>query len=156
MTNTHIMRSNVNVAKPLRFTFTNTLHILQQNELKSWIEHLQQRVPVPDTSTTIALTSITTTSGQSNLTEDRIVAADGWLNRILQVAPMCPPIWAHWRHLANAAELLNLCFLRPTQVHNPNSKSIGSAAFAQLTAECHWVHWRHLANMTELMLPSAT
>jgi len=31
---------------------------------------------------------------------------------------------------------LNLCFLRPTRVHNPNGKSIGSAIFAQLTAKC--------------------
>ena len=31
---------------------------------------------------------------------------------------------------------LNLCFLRPSRVHNPNRKSIGSAIFAQLTAEC--------------------
>jgi len=30
---------------------------------------------------------------------------------------------------------LNLCFLRPTWVHNPNDKSISSAVFAQLTAE---------------------
>jgi len=25
-------------------------------------------------------------------------------NRIRQVAPMCPPMWAHWRHLANTIE----------------------------------------------------
>jgi len=30
---------------------------------------------------------------------------------------------------------LNLCFLRPTPVHNPNGKWIGSAVSAQLTAE---------------------
>jgi len=30
---------------------------------------------------------------------------------------------------------LNLCFLRPTRVHNLNGKSIGSADSAQLTAE---------------------
>jgi len=30
---------------------------------------------------------------------------------------------------------LNLCFLRPTRVNNPNGKSIGSAASAQLTSE---------------------
>jgi len=41
----------------------------------------------------------------------------------------------HWHYLANTIET-NLCFLRPTWVHNPNSKSIGSAIFAQLTAEC--------------------
>jgi len=30
---------------------------------------------------------------------------------------------------------LNLCFLRPTRVHNPNDKSISSAISAQLMAE---------------------
>jgi len=30
---------------------------------------------------------------------------------------------------------LNLCILRPTEVHNPSGKSIGSAVLAQLTAE---------------------
>jgi len=61
------------------------------------------------------------------LTKGRIAAADGRLNRIRQVAPMCH-IDATWRIR------LNLCFLRRTQVHNPNGKSIGSAIFAQLTA----------------------
>ena len=42
---------------------------------------------------------------------------------------MCPPMRAHWRIR------LNLCILRPTRVHNPNGKSIGSAVFARLTAE---------------------
>jgi len=50
---------------------------------------------------------------------------------------------------------LNLCFLWPTRVHNPNCKFIGSAVFTQLTAECHRVHLRHLANTIELVLPSA-
>ena len=45
---------------------------------------------------------------------------------------MCPPMYTHWRHLAN---MIELCFLRPTWVHNPNSKSIGSAISAQLTTE---------------------
>ena len=31
----------------------------------------------------------------------------------------------------------NTCFLGPIQVHNPNGNSIGSAIFAQLTAECN-------------------
>jgi len=56
----------------------------------------------------------------------------------------CALPWGHsgamWR------TRLNLCFLWPTQVHNPNSKSIGSAAFTQLMAGCHRAHWRHLAN----------
>ena len=30
------------------------------------------------------------TSGQSNLTKDRIAAADGRFSRIRQVAPVCP------------------------------------------------------------------
>jgi len=52
---------------------------------------------------------------------------------------------AHWRHLANTIKLvhisatwrirLNLCFLRPTRVHNQNGMSIGSAVFTHLTAE---------------------
>ena len=45
--------------------------------------------------------------------------------------------------------------LRPTRVHNPNGKSISSAIFAQLMAECRRVHWRHLANTIESVLPSA-
>jgi len=50
---------------------------------------------------------------------------------------------------------LNLFFLRPSRVHHPNGKSIGSAALTQLAAGCHQVHWRHLANTIELMLPLA-
>jgi len=46
------------------------------------------------------------TSGQSNLTQGRIAAADGRFSRTRQVAPMCPPMWAHWRHLANMTELV--------------------------------------------------
>jgi len=56
--------------------------------------------------------------------QDRIAAADGRLNRIRQVVPMCPPMWAHWRQLANTSE-----------VHNPNGRSIVSAVSAQLTAQ---------------------
>jgi len=41
---------------------------------------------------------------------------------------------AHWRHLVNMIELV----LRPTRVHNPSGKSIGSAVSAQLTAESPW------------------
>jgi len=29
-----------------------------------------------------------------------------------------------------------LCFIQPTRLHNPNGESMGSAIFAQLTAEC--------------------
>jgi len=49
----------------------------------------------------------------------------------------------------------NTCFLGHTRVHNPNDISIGSAVFAQLTAECRRAHWRHLVNTIELVLPSA-
>jgi len=31
---------------------------------------------------------------------------DGRFNHIRQVAPMCPPMMAHWRHLANTIELV--------------------------------------------------
>jgi len=58
---------------------------------------------------------------------------------------MCPPMWAHWRYLANVIELV----LPPT--HNPNGKSISSAVFAQLTAECLRVLRRHLANVIEIV-----
>jgi len=61
---------------------------------------------------------------------------------------MYPFVWTHWRHLANVIEL---CFLQPTRVHNPNDKLIGSAIFAQLTAECRRVHCRHLANTIEIV-----
>jgi len=37
-------------------------------------------------------------SDQSNLTQDRIATADGRFNRVRKVAPMCPPMWAYWRH----------------------------------------------------------
>jgi len=36
---------------------------------------------------------------------------------------MCPPVRAHWRHLANTIELM----LPSARVHNPIGKSIGSA-----------------------------
>ena len=50
----------------------------------------------------------------------------------------------HWRHLANT--ILNLCFLRPTRVHNPNGKSIGSAVSTQLTAESPYtLQWATLS-----------
>jgi len=71
------------------------------------------------------------TSGQSNLTEDRIAAADRRFNR------MCTRVWAHW----------NLCFFRLTRVHNPNDKSIGSAVSAQLTAESPYTfQWSTLSH----------
>jgi len=39
------------------------------------------------------------------MTQGRIAAADGRFNRIRQVAPRCPPVKTHWRHLANSIEL---------------------------------------------------
>ena len=50
----------------------------------------------------------------------------------MPLAATCLPMRAHWQHLANTIEFLRL---RPTRVHNPNGKLIGSAVFAQLTAE---------------------
>jgi len=43
-----------------------------------------------------------------------------------------PPWEGVWR------TRLNLCFLRPTRVHNPNGKLISSAIFVQLTAKRCW------------------
>ena len=36
---------------------------------------------------------------------------------------------------------LNLCFLRPIQVHNPHSRSFGSAVFEQFTSDCRRACW---------------
>jgi len=65
----------------------------------------------------------------------RIAAVDGSFNVIRQVTATCPPMRAHWRHLANTIELAHPL---PTWVHNRNAKSISSAVFAQMTAECHY------------------
>jgi len=48
--------------------------------------------------------------------------------------PKCGHIGATWRIQ------LNLCFLRPTQVHNPNGKSIAPAVLTQLTAESPYTY----------------
>jgi len=45
---------------------------------------------------------------------------------------MCPLVRAHRRNLVYTIEL---GFLRPTRVHNPNGISIGSAVFSQFTSE---------------------
>jgi len=91
------------------------------------------------------------------LTKGRIASADGQFNRIRQVAPMYPPVRAHWRHLANTIELV-LPSVHLTRLRNPNGKSIASAVFAQLTAvwsgtlappcQYDWTctHWRQLSN----------
>jgi len=46
-----------------------------------------------------------------------IAVADGRFNRIRQVSPMCPPMRAHWRHLANTIELV-----LPSAHPSPQSK----------------------------------
>ena len=53
--------------------------------------------------------------------KDRIAAAHGRLNRIRQVAPLYTPS--------------SICFFGPTRVRTPNGTSVGSAVFAQLTAQ---------------------
>ena len=40
------------------------------------------------------------------MTQGCITATDGRFNCICQVASMCPPIRAHWRHLVNMTELV--------------------------------------------------
>ena len=39
------------------------------------------------------------------ISQDRVAAADGWFYHIRQMEPMCLPMWAHWRHVANMIEL---------------------------------------------------
>jgi len=56
-----------------------------------------------------------------------------------------PPMWAHWLHLANTIELVL------PSAHPSLQPSIGSAVFAQLTAECRRVHWCHLGNTIEIV-----
>jgi len=74
------------------------------------------------------------TIGQSNLTQGRIAAADGRFNRILQLAPMCPPTRAHWRHLTNTLELV--MFFSARLSPQPNRRMDRFSRFAQITAEC--------------------
>jgi len=62
---------------------------------------------------------------------------------------MCPHGRAHWRHLANTIELV-LPSAHP--VHNPNGKSIGSALFAQLTAESPYTLKRALPPKLPLLV----
>jgi len=68
------------------------------------------------------------------MTYVRITTTDGWLNCIHQIAPTCPPM------RANAIELV---LHWPARVHNQNGKSIGSAVFVLLTAECRRACPRH-------------
>jgi len=59
----------------------------------------------------------------------------------------CGDIIATWRIR------LNLCFLQPTRVHNPNSKSIDSVVSAQLTAESPYtLQWATLFPKLPLLM----
>jgi len=79
-----------------------------------------------------------------------IAAADGRLNRFRQVAPMCPPMWADWRHLANTIELV---FSLTHRVHSPYGKSIDSAVSAQLTTESPYtLQWSTLSPKLPLLM----
>jgi len=90
------------------------------------------------------------TSGQSNLnktasppqTDGSIVFAS-WR----QCALSCGHTGVNWRIQ------LNLCFLRPTLVHNPSSTTIGSAVFGQVTVESpHTLPWATLSPKLSLFL----
>jgi len=69
-------------------------------------------------------------------------------------------VFASWRecahiggHIGAARRIwLNLWCLRPTGVHNPNAKWIGSAVFAQLTAECRRVSYIDASRRIRLKL----
>jgi len=57
----------------------------------------------------------------------------------------CRPIVACQLHYQSYSHVgatwrirLNLCFLRPTRVHNSNGKSTGSSIFAQITVDCRY------------------
>jgi len=79
--------------------------------------------------------------------DDSIVFASS----ICQCALPCGHIGATWWIRLNSCFLywrirLNLCFLWPTQAHNTNSKSIGAAVSAQLTAESSYtLQWAPLS-----------
>jgi len=66
---------------------------------------------------------------------------DRWRQRVLP-----------WGHIGAIWRIrLNLCILRPTRVHNRNGKWIGSAVFAQLTAESvHTLQWAPLSTRIAL------
>jgi len=65
---------------------------------------------------------------------------------------MCPPMRAHWRHLANTIELV-LPSAHPTP--KPKRQIDRFTIFAQITEECRRADWHHLANTIELVHPSA-
>jgi len=61
---------------------------------------------------------------------DQNLLSTGMLGHVL-FPNNCPFAWGIW-------DPSNTCFLGPTRVHNPNDISIGSAVFAQITAECRY------------------
>jgi len=75
--------------------------------------------------------------------ESSVQTANRSVQPFAQLTAKCRQVYR--RLLANTIEIvhiaaiwqiqLNSCFLQPTQVHNPNSKSVGWAVSAQLTAE---------------------
>jgi len=91
----------------------------------------------------------------ANTTEPSMCGGDApfwqnkWSNLVIWHKTALPPktdgsiVFARWRQCALPCGhigaswwiRLNLCFLRPIRVHNPNGNSIGSAVSAQLTAE---------------------
>ena len=70
-------------------------------------------------------------------------------------------VFARWRQCAHVRGhigttwriRLNLCFLWPTRVHNPNGKSIGLAVSAQLMAESQYtLQWATLSPKLPLLV----
>ena len=55
---------------------------------------------------------------------------------------MRPPMWAHWRHLANTIEL-GAFFGPPDSTAAPKGKSICSAVSVQLTATLYFTVGDH-------------
>jgi len=80
-----------------------------------------------------------------------IAAVDGWFNVIRQVTATCPPMRAHWRHLANAIELVH-----PSAHSSPQSKRRMDrfSPFAQLTAQSDYRPTLQLATLSTKFAPS--
>jgi len=72
-------------------------------------------------------------------------------NHIRQVAPMCPPMWAHWRHLANMTEYDWTCVsFSPCESTTQTANRLVQA-FLHSSRQCRWVHWCHLAITNEIV-----
>ena len=80
------------------------------------------------TSYSLIIIGLITASGQSNLTQGCIAAADGRFNRIRYV----PPMWAYWRHLAN---MIDNCASSSHPSPQPKWQIDRFSRFAQFTAE---------------------